>query len=76
MKLEQLIIIRQRNYWGKGDTLANARKSYAHVAHRQATNLASIVMYVGKPDDLNKIVIDDVFGGIQYPVSLTQYILQ
>ncbi len=76
MSLEQVVIIRQRNYWGRGSTLANAKKSYAYVAGRQATNTASIVMYVGKQEDLDKIVVDDVMGGIHYPESLTQYILQ
>lgn len=74
--MEILVIVRQRNYWGSGKTLAEAKTNYRKASGRPSTNTASVVSYQGAPKEIEKITINDIDGGIMYPKTLTQVILQ
>lgn len=65
------ILIRQRNYYGWGKNLAEARKNYKKVSGRVPTNTASILSFSGLEKDLDTIEIDDVLGSVRYPKTVT-----
>lgn len=70
LEMETLVIVRESNYWGGGKTVEEAKANYRKAGKHPASAAAVISTFVGKPEEIERITIDDFDGTISYPKTV------
>lgn len=68
-------IVGSVSYWASDETLPKVRARFKRLSGKFPSKKASVMLFTGELDDLDKIEINDL-GDIQYPKTVEKIVLQ